>query len=388
MTIDFDEIIDRTQSQTVKYDARKAVFGTEDVMPLWVADMDFATPECVTAALTQRAQHPIYGYSLYPESLFESLQAWFQHRHGWTIDRQAIVMCSGVVPSIYAVILALTEVGDKVIVQPPIYPPFFTAVTDTERELVLNPLKLVGEEYQFDLDHLEQCAKEGGKLLALCSPHNPVGRVWRQEELQAILSIARQYQLIIIADEIHADLIYPEQQHIPLATLIDLADDITVITTVSPSKTFNIPGLGLSSLIVNDRQHRQAINKVFASWHSNAVNPFSIVAFEAAYRGGEQWLDELMVYLAETQWQLTGFIEQNIPKIKVIPSQGTYLIWLDCRGLELDDKALKHLFIEQARIGLNAGISFGEQGSGFMRMNIAAPRSVIMRALKQIQTVI
>ncbi|MBL1319508.1 MAG: PatB family C-S lyase [Methylophaga sp.] len=381
MAIDFDQIIDRTGTSDVKFGVRKAVFGTENVTPLWVADMDLAAPIAVTNALIQRASHPIYGYTHYPDSLFTSMQDWFKHRHNWSIDKKSILICPGVVPSMHAVIEALTEEGDGIIVQPPIYPPFFSAVTDTGRTLIESPLKLEGGEYQFDLEHLEQCAASGAKILLLCSPHNPVGRVWQQQELEAVLDIARRYNLIIISDEIHADLIYPDYQHIPLATL---ADDVTVITAVSPSKTFNIPGLGLSSLVINDRKHWKAIRQVFDRLHINAINPFSITAFETAYREGESWLDELMLYLDETRHQVVALFDEMTSKIKVINSQGTYLLWLDCRAMNLNDDDLKEFFVKQAKVGLNPGISFGEAGSGFMRLNIAAPRKVVLDACKLI----
>jgi cystathionine beta-lyase len=379
---DFDQIIDRKATASVKFDARKAVFGREDVTPLWVADMDFATPDCVTKALIERANHPIFGYTLHPESMYSAMQTWFQQRHRWAIERKHIIMCPGVVPSMHAAIMALTEQGDKVIVQPPVYPPFFTAVTETKRELVLNPLVLKDNRYQLDIDHLEQCAAEGAKMLLLCSPHNPVGRVWQQDELEQILAIARRYDLIIISDEIHADLIFPQYKHIPLATL---ANDVTIITAVSPSKTFNIPGLGLSSLVVEQAEHRKAINSVFEQWHMSACNPFSIAGFEAAYLGGEQWLDELMSYLQQTKTKVIEFFQQSLPQIKVVESEGTYLLWLDCRELNMNDKELKHFFVNQAGLGLNPGISFGESGSGFMRLNIAAPKSIIFDSLNAIK---
>jgi len=382
MVTDFDQLIDRTGTASVKLDACKAVFGTDELIPLWVADMDFATPQAVSDALRQRAAHPIYGYSLYPETMFTAMQAWFQRRYDWTIQHETIVMCPGVVPSIHAAIMALSESGDKVIVQTPVYPPFFSAVTDTDRELLLNPLKLVDGNYQLDVEHLEHCAASGAKILLLCSPHNPVGRVWQQAELESLLDIARRYQITIISDEIHADLIYPEYRHIPLATL---ADDVVIITAVSPSKTFNIAGLGLSCLIVNDMQHRQSIDAVFESLHISACNPFSITAFEAAYRGGEHWLDELMLYLDETRRQVNDYIKSSKLNINVIASQGTYLLWLDCRAMALSDDDLKSFFITQAKVGMNTGISFGKEGSGFMRMNIAAPRVVIMQALDRIK---
>lgn len=382
MVFDFDSVIDRSGSASVKLDACKAVFGTEDVIPLWVADMDFAAPEAVSDALTQRAQHPIYGYSLYPETMFTAMQTWFLHRHDWAVKRETIVMCPGVVPSMHAAIIALTEVGDKVIVQPPVYPPFYSAIKETGREVLFNTLKLSAGHYSIDFQHLEQCAASGAKLLLLCSPHNPIGKVWQQDELERVLEIARRYQLTIISDEIHADLIYPGNRHIPLATL---ADDVLIVTAVSPSKSFNIAGLGLSCLIVNELQHREAINAVFERLHISACNPFSITAFEAAYRGGEQWLDELMVYIDDTRRQVIDYFESNNLNIKVTESQGTYLLWLDCRAMSLNDEALKSFFINDAKVGMNTGISFGEGGSGFMRMNIAAPRAVIMQALGNIK---
>jgi len=385
MTHSFDQNVERAGTSSLKHDARKAYFGTEDIIPLWVADMDLAAPEVVSEALIQRASHPIYGYTLYPNSLFESMQDWFKLRHNWQIEKKSILMCPGVVPSMHAAIEALSEEGDGVIIQPPIYPPFFSAITETKRTLIENPLRLEQGIYSIDFEHLEQCAASGAKLLLLCSPHNPTGRVWLKHELEGILDIARRYNLTIISDEIHADLIYPNYQHIPLATL---ADDIAIVTAVSPSKTFNIPGLGLSCLVTNRRDDCHAIKAIFDSWHVQASNPFSITAFEAAYRGGEQWLDELMNYLDETQRQVKEFVDTKWPNITLIDSQGTYLLWFDCRELGLTDDELKSFFINKAKVGMNPGISFGESGSGFMRMNIAAPRKVILAACEAIERVL
>jgi cystathionine beta-lyase len=384
LVVDFDKIIDREGTASLKYDARKTYFGDENLIPLWVADMDFSAPEVVTNALIQRASHPIYGYTLYPDSLFTVTQNWFQQQHNWSIERNSILMCPGVVPSIHAAIEALSDVSDSVIVQPPIYPPFFSAVRETNRNLIENPLKLERGIYHIDFEHLEQCAASGAKLLLLCSPHNPVGRVWRQDELETLLDIARRYQLTIISDEIHADLIYPEYKHIPLATL---SNDVAIVTAISPSKTFNIPGLGLSCLVATKREHRQAIKKVFDSWHVSASNPFSIAAFEAAYAGGASWLNELMQYLDETRRQVCNFIETHIPKIKIVSSQGTYLLWLDCREMGLNDDRLSSFFIDDVGVAMNAGISFGHAGSGFMRMNIAAPRALILEACQRMMQV-
>jgi cysteine-S-conjugate beta-lyase len=378
----FDQLIEREKTSSLKHDGRKGYFGHDDLIPLWVADMDFAAPEAVTQALVKRAEHPVYGYTLYPSSMYESMQNWFEVHHDWQIDRSDIVMCPGVVPSLFACVQALTEAGDKVIVQPPVYPPFFSTVTKSDRELVLNPLQIVDGVYRMDFENLEQCAKQGAKLLLLCSPHNPVGRVWQRDELDTLLDIARRFNITIVSDEIHADLIFPQQKHIPLAAI---AKDVSVISTVSPSKSFNIPGLGLSAMVINDAEQRRAINKVFESWHISAANPFSIAGFEAAYFSGAEWLEQLMEYLDETRNQVTDFVEQHLPKIKVMPSQGTYLLWLDCCELELDDEQLRQFFIKQCKVGMNPGVSFGQVGHGFMRMNIAAARTVILEACQRIK---
>lgn len=379
--IDFDLPIDRSGTHSLKYDARHRLFGRADAIPLWVADMDFAAPEAVTKALTNRASHPLYGYSEYPDELYQATIDWFRRRHQWQIEAKHILICPGVVPSLHATIMALTEKGDQVIAQPPVYFPFFSAVTETQRQLVLNPLSRTGDQYQFNLQQLAEQAAAGAKMLLLCSPHNPGGRVWSESELQALLAIAREHNLIIISDEIHADLVFNGYRHIPLASL---ADDIPIVTAVSASKTFNIAGLGMSMLIVPDPAHKKAIEAVFNSWHVSAANPFSIAATIAAYRHGDDWLDQLMIYLQQTYQWVRQFFAEQFPKIKVLPLQSTYLLWLDCQDLLLDDKQLRTFFVQQAGIAMNPGVMFGEQGSGFMRMNIAAPRQVIEQACRQI----
>ena len=384
MSFDFDKAVDRSASSSVKFDARQAYFGRKDVMPMWVADMDFAAPAEVTEALVARAKHPVYGYTLYPDSLYQSLIDWCERRYNWSLKRSQIMMCPGVVPSIHAAIQGLTRPGDKVIVQPPVYFPFFSAVTETGRELVLNPLKLKNGHYSMDINHLEECARQGARLLLLCSPHNPVGRVWRRQELKDLLTLAERYQMTIISDEIHADLIYPGETHLPLA---DLSDSVNVLTTVAPSKTFNIPGLALSALVVPDKADRRAIKQVFDSWHVSAANPFSISAFEAAYNYGEAWLDALMQYLQQSRDEAAQFIDKALPDIELIQPQGTYLLWLDCRQMGLDNPTLRQFFIEQAGVGMNPGYVFGDNGSGFMRLNIGTPRARVERALQKIAEV-
>lgn len=383
LTIDFDQEIPRNGTNSVKHDGRAAYFGTADVLPLWVADMDFASPEAVTRALQERAAHPVYGYTQYPESAYEALMDWLKKRHGWEVQREWIVMAPGVVPSLFASVLVFAQEGEGVIVQPPVYFPFFSAVTTNHRRLIVNPLRLAGDRYLIDFDGLEQCAADGARLMLFCSPHNPVGRVWSKAELTELLHIARRYDITILADEIHADLVYPGERHIALATLAEETDK--VITTVAPSKTFNIPGLGLSCVIATNAAHRQALKQAFETLHVSNTNPFSIAAFEAAYRGGEAWLDSLMLYLQGNRDFICDYVAQHLPAIKVIQSQGTYLLWLDCRSLAMNDAKLCEFFVRDAKVGMNPGTVFGKNGSGFMRLNIASPRHVIADALVRIK---
>lgn len=380
---DFDREIARVASHAVKYAARQATFGTEDVQPMWVADMDFAVPEAVTRALVERAQHPIYGYTLPPDSVYGALIAWMRKRHGWQIEREWILLVPGVVPSLNAAVMALTEPGEGVIVQPPVYFPFFSAATKTGRTLIQNPLKLDGDRYRIDFEHLEACAAQA-RLLLLCSPHNPVGRVWTKDELEQVLTIARRHELTVLSDEIHADLVYPEFRHHALGSLA--GDGLDIVTAVAPSKTFNIPGLGLSALIVPDPARRMAISRVLDMIHMSAGNPFSLVAFEAAYREGEAWLAELLSYLRATRDEAARFIAAHLPGIRLVPAEATYLLWLDCRELGMSDAELKRFFVREAQLGLSPGVLFGEQGSGFMRMNIGAPRHLVRQALQRLQT--
>ncbi|MEI8363348.1 MAG: PatB family C-S lyase [Betaproteobacteria bacterium] len=386
MSFNFDKDIVRGDTASVKHDGYAAGFGAADVLPLWVADMDFAAPEVVTKALAQRAEHPVYGYTFYPESMYDALIDWLKKRHGWIVQRDWIVMAPGVVTSLFATVTAFAEEGEGVIVQPPVYSPFFSAVTTNQRRLIENPLLLNDGRYQIDFEQLEHCAAEGAKLLLLCSPHNPVGRVWSKAELIQLLDIAHRYHLTILSDEIHADLVYPGEQHTTLAMLANHHGNDKIITAVAPSKTFNIPGLGLSALIVPNPEQRVRLQKVFDSLHLSNTNPFSIAAFEAAYRGGEAWLDELLIYLRNNRDFVSDYLMKNIPAIRLIQPQGTYLLWLDCGGLAMSDLQLGDFFVRQAKVGLNPGESFGQGGSGFMRLNIASPRHVIAEALNRIKS--
>ena len=386
MSFDFDRPISRQGTASVKWDGRRGRFGQEDLLPLWVADMDFAAPEAVTRALVERAAHPIYGYSLYPDALFTALANWLRTRHGWSIAQDWVLWTPGVVPSLHAAVLACTQPGDGVIIQPPVYHPFYTAVTATGRRVLENPLRLEDGHYRMDLAHLERLAGQGARLLLLCSPHNPVGRVWTQTELHALLECARRHHWVVLSDEIHHDIVYPGQRHSPLAALADNPQDI--ITAVAPSKTFNIPGFGLAALIVPDPALRAALRRSFDLLHVSASNPFSVVAWEAAYRHGAPWLTALLAYLDATRTFALDFIASRLPDIRVASPQGTYLLWLDCRGLGLDEAALEDLFVHRARVGLSPGREFGQGGSGFMRLNLGAPQAVIAEALERIAGVL
>lgn len=382
----FDQIIAREHTGSVKFDARKAVFGREDVIPLWVADTDFAAPEAVTRALVERARHPSYGYSLYPDSLYQAMIRWFRERHGWTIERPWIQMAPGVVPTLHAAALAFAGEGDGIIIQPPVYPPFFSSIRKTGRRVVENTLVQDARgRYQMDLGHLEDCASQPDvKVLFLCSPHNPVGRIWSREDLIAVLDIARRHDLVIISDEIHADLGYQDRpRHTLLATLA--RDDDPLLTTVAPSKTFNIPGMGLSAVVARRKDLMARLKTEFERLDMLHCNPFSAAAFEAGYAHGGDWLDAMMDYVQGSRDQVMDLVADRLPGISAVDPDGTYLLWLDCRVLGLADDELKRFFVEQAGVGLNPGITFGDAGSGHMRLNLGSPRQVLMTALDQIE---
>lgn len=381
--LDFDQNIHRENTHSVKFDGRQHYFGTADVTPLWVADMDFAVPECVTRALQARINHPVFGYTLYPDSLYQAIIDWFQRRHQWTIEREWIVLAPGVVPSLFAAVNAFAKEGEGVIVQSPVYFPFFSAVTTNKRTLINNPLVEINGRYEINFAHLEQCAQQGARLLLLCTPHNPVGRVWRESELQRVLEITRRYDLTILSDDIHCDLIYSGVTHTMLGRLAQPGDKI--ITAIAPNKSFNIPGLGLSALVIPNPDERNAMQHVFESLHIGNYNPLSIAAFEAAYREGDQWLDALMRYLENTRNFAADFIAREIPQIKLIKPEATYLLWLDCRELAMSDAQLRDFFVRECKVGMNPGVVFGDGGSGFMRMNIGCPKAIIEQALLQVK---
>ena len=387
MNSNFDHVIAREGSLSLKHDGLQSTFGVSDAQAMWVADMDFSAPSAVSQALQRRAEHPIYGYSMVPESLYEALIDWMRVQHGWEIERDWIVLTPGVVPCLSTVVMALTKEKEGVIVQPPVYFPFLSIADNTGRTLFENPLVLRLDQfddlrYEIDFDHFELCAKQA-KILLLCSPHNPVGRVWHQDELARLLAIAKQHGLLILADEIHADLVYSDAKHMVLGKMD--VDHTHVITAVAPSKTFNIPGLGLSALIVPHSPSRKAIELQLSKTGVSVANPFSLVAFEAAYRHGHDWLAGLMDYLQQTRDLVSTYFKQHIPQITVAPAEGTYLLWLDCRKLKLDDQQLQAFFLYQAKLALSPGAMFGSGGKGFMRMNIATSQANVLIALEKIK---
>lgn len=384
MPYNFDQKIDRHQTNSLKWDRRAEVFGTADLLPLWVADMDFAVPPSVTAALAERTRHPVYGYSFPPPAFYQTVVDWIAKRHRWTVQKEWLVVTPGVVPALVLSVLAFTEPGEGVIVQPPVYGPFFRAVKNNRRQLVLNPLREEGGRYTIDFAQLETVVDPNVKLMFLCSPHNPVGRVWTKEELQQLGEFCSRRRILLVSDEIHADLVYPNYTHTPIAALHPEFAQNT-ITCLAPSKTFNLPGLTTAVTIIPDPERRRRFEQLQTTLGLQVYNTLGLTAFTAAYQGGEDWLEELISYLQRNLDFLMAFFAERIPAIKPVPPEGTYLVWLDCRRLPLTPDELRSFFIHQARVGLNDGRDFGPGGEGFQRINIACPRSVLEEALLRIE---
>jgi cystathionine beta-lyase len=372
------EAIDRSGTYAVKWEVRAKKFGSEDLLPLWVADMDLASPPGVQEALVERARHPIYGYTIYPDAYYEAIAGWMGKRFGWEVERDWIVPAYGVVPSLHFAIEALTEPGDGVIVQTPIYPPFMASVHKHRRRLLENRLLCEEGRYRIDFEDFEAKAKEA-KLVLFCSPHNPVGRAWDPEELERIVAICRAHDLRIVSDEIHADIVYDKKHH----TLPSLAPERTLLFS-APSKTFNVAGLNTSYAIVPDRKLRKAYLQQQRRAGLEDGNPFGIVALIAAYETAEEWLESLKQHLRGNIDYVRAFLGRHKLPIVPIDTEATFLVWLDCRGLAMDDKALESFFVTEAKLGLNTGVSFGEAGSGFMRLNVGTSRSVVEEAMQRL----
>nr|WP_320117148.1 MalY/PatB family protein [uncultured Marinifilum sp.] len=384
MKYNFDEIIKRKSSNSIKYDKLKEYFGKEDLLPFWVADTDFKVPTCISNAIIKRAKHEIYGYSFRGENCIKSVQNWLKTRHNWKIDKEWISSSPGVVTALSLLLMSLTEKGDKIAVQPPVYHPFFHVVNDTERTLVQNPLTRTKTGYEMDFDNLEELAKEGLQAIIISNPHNPVGRVWTKEELLKLGEIAKKYDFLIISDEIHQDLIYKTHKHIPISSL---SDDLAqrTITCIAPSKTFNVAGLASSIIIIPNRKLKNTYEKLLNAMHLNSGNLFGHIAMQAGYEQGAEWLDQLMDYLQGNVEFVREYLKENIPEIKLSEPEATYLLWLDCRKLGLSSEKLNRLFIDTAEVALNKGTTFGKEGEGYMRLNIGCPKSVLKKGLEKIK---
>lgn len=382
---DFTTSACREDTNAEKYVKREKLFGPYDVLPLWVADMDIDTPSFVLDAVKKRLEHPIIGYEEVSESAFEAQIEWMKREHQFEFELEDMFYSHSVVASMNAVIEAFTDKDDKIIVQTPVYSPFFQSVMEHERELLKNPLKQLEDgSYTFDIEDLISKIDEKTKLLLLCSPHNPVGRVWKRAELEQILEVCLKYNIVVFSDEIHSDLVYAPNVHIPFASLSKKARDIT-ITAIGVGKTFNMAGFAMSSVVIPNAGLREKFLKVYNGIHFAGGNVLSHVAFEAAYREGKEWLKELKVHLYKNYNMLKELCEMYPQLIKIAPLEGTYLAWLDCRGLALKNRELKEFFIKEAGLGLSTGVSFGREGSGFMRLNFAISSAKMSQVVQKLQ---
>jgi len=379
----FDKIIIRENTSNVKYDLRESYFGHDNLLPMWVADMDFETPDFIRNAILDRAKHPIYGYSIRGDEYYQPIIDWLKRRFEWEIEKDWILFSPGVVPALNFSVLSYTEPGDGIIVQPPVYFPFFSAVQNNDRKLIENSLILQNGRYIIDFDDLAKKAKEA-KLLFLCSPHNPVGRCWTKEELTKIGNICLENDMILISDEIHNDLILPGFRHIPTAAL---SEDIAknTITFIAPSKTFNIAGLATSSVIVSNKVLRSKFENTLERLHLTGGNLFGMVASQAGYNYGDQWLKELINYISKNFKLLETRLEQEFETLRMVPAEATYLAWIDFHKTGMTDEKIKEKLIHKAGLGLSHGPIFGTGGSGFQRMNLAAPKRIINLAIDQLK---
>lgn len=378
MKYDFDKTIDRRATNSYKWDS-----APEGVLPMWVADMDFRTAPAIIDALQKRVAHGIFGYTRVPDAYYDAVTSWFSRRHGWDIDREWIIYTSGVVPAVSAVIKALTVPGDKVIVQTPVYNCFFSSIRNNGCEIVSNPLRRTADTYEMDFDALERCAADPrAKVMLLCNPHNPAGRVWTPDELTRLGNICLRNGVTVVADEIHCELVYQGFKYTPFASLSDAFLHRSV-TCVSPSKAFNIAGLQIANIVAFDNDLRNRIDKAININEVCDVNPFGVAATIAAYNEGEEWLSQLVDYLHGNYEAMAEFCRRELPEFPITRLEGTYLVWMDCSSLGMPSDALEHALLDDARLWLNAGTMYGAEGEGYMRWNIACPRSVMLDGLNR-----
>lgn len=384
MSFNFNKIIDRTNNFSAKWSEMNKNFGSNDLLPMWVADMDFLTAPCIMEALKDRLEQGIFGYTTRPSSYNESIVNWLDNRFSWKIKKEWLMFSPAVITSISLLIQNLTQKNDKIMIQEPVYSPFHNIVELNERDLVISPLiKLDDGSYIMDYEDIEAKIKDV-KIFILCNPHNPVGRVWTREELTRLGQICLKHNVIVISDEIHSDIILKNHKHIPFASISKEFCKNT-ITCMAPTKTFNLAGLQSSFLVMSNPYYYEVMDRAFSTLDIKRNNAFSLVATEAAYNYGEDWLDELIKYIEDNVDFAIEYIKTNIPKLKVKKPEGTYLLWVDFNGLNVDEKDLKDALINKGRVALSSGSSFGIGGGGYYRINLACPRAMVLEALKRIE---
>lgn len=384
MKYNFDIEINREGTNAYKFDLREKIFGNGAVIPLWVADMDFEAPREVLDAIKERANHPLMGYSIRTSRFEESIADWLNRWHQWSVEPSTIIFAPGVVPSLVVSILSFTNVGDEVVIQTPIYPPFYSVVSDNERKLVKNSLVNINGRYEIDFELLEkQFSRPECKLFLFCNPHNPVGRAWKRDELLRLGELCLKYNILVISDEIHADLVLFGNKHIPFASLSGELAQITV-TCMAPSKTFNIAGLSTSFIHSENRHLLHELRKKINGLQIHMGNLFGNIACEAAYNHGEEWLKQLHHYIEGNINFVIDFFVSKMPEVKIWKPEATFLVWIDFSAWKMSQSELKHFLAHEAGVGLNDGTSFGDDGVGFMRLNVASSRSVLERALEMI----
>ncbi|WP_448787284.1 MalY/PatB family protein [Bacteroides graminisolvens] len=383
MIYNFDEVIDRRNTDALKLEALQPRWGRTDLIPLWVADMDFRTPPFIIKALRDRLENEILGYTVKPDSWYDSIINWVDQRYGWKVSREMVNFTPGIVPGLAMLIQSLTRPGDKVMVQPPVYHPFFLITQHNNREVVYNPLVLENGQFRMDMERFKEDVK-GCKLFILCNPHNPGGRVWTKEELIEVARICDENGTIVVSDEIHADLTLPPNKHCSFATVSEEARRNSIVF-MSPSKAFNMPGMASSYCIIENESIRRTFTAYINGSEYAEGNVFSFIGVAAAYSNGTEWLDQVIAYIQGNIDFTDRFLKERIPAIKAIRPQASYLVFLDCRELGLSQPELVSLFVEGAHLALNDGAIFGKEGTGFMRLNVATPRSVLQKALEQLE---
>lgn len=385
MLYDFDRIVNRDHTNCVKYDLREVVFGNPDVLPMWVADMDFETPDFARKAVMDRAQHPVYGYHFKDEPYFKAIQGWLHRRHQWEVPVEWMSFVPGVVCGFNMAVMAFTQEGDEVIIQSPVYPPFHHAVSSHQRKLVYNPLKQGEKGYEMDFELLEKQAKTA-KMLILCNPHNPVGRCWTREELLRVSEICRCNDVLVISDEIHCDLVLPGYKHTPYATLSPEAADRCIVFHAA-SKTFNLAGLATSTAIIPNKAMRDTYINYVEAMEAHLGNIFGKVATQASMEQGDEWLGQLLQYVQGNIDYVTDFLNANLPRVRFFKPQATYMMWLDFNGYGMSEETLWSKMTQEAQLGFNRGSDFGKDGTGFFRINLACPRSTVVEAMRRLKSV-